>query len=355
MTPKVSIIVPVYNAENYLSRCLDSLLSQKLKDIEIIAVNDGSTDRSLDLLRKYKKQDSRIVVIDNQNSGVSSARNTGLSAARGEYIGFVDADDWVDLDMYKEMYGTAISDEADIVMCSYIREFGSHSKIKNFNLPEKTCYHNEEVHNRVMRRLIGPLKEEMANPEFLDAWGTVWSKLYKTEVIRMNEIEFTDLSEIGTNEDLLFNIYASYYSRTFIFINRPFYHYWRANEASFTSGYNPNLVNQWSRLYSLIEGFLKEKKMEQDYFVALNNRKCIGTLGLGLNTVSKMNRVSVLAKICHLKKILTDHSIKNAFKEFDLSYFALHWRIFYSCARHRFAEGFYIMAVIINSLRWVVR
>ena len=105
----------------------------------------------------------------------------------------------------------------------------------------------------------------LANPELLDAWGTVWSKLYKTELIKENEIWFTDLSKIGTNEDTLFNIQAYYYASSFVFLNQPFYHYWRANDTSVTSGYKPNLIDQWFNLYNIIESFLHKNDLDEDY------------------------------------------------------------------------------------------
>ncbi len=193
MEPKVSIVVPIYNVERYLHRCLDSLLSQSLREIEIIAVNDGSTDNSLEILKEYTEKDKRIVLIDKENGGVFSARNEGLLATKGQYIGFVDPDDWIDKEMYEQMYETAIQEKADIVMCTYIREFGTHSKEKKFNMPEKVCYQNDKVKQEVMRRLVGPMKEEIANPELLDAWGTVWSKLYRADMIKENKITFIDL------------------------------------------------------------------------------------------------------------------------------------------------------------------
>ena len=185
---------------------------------------------ALEILQEYAKKDDRLVVIEKENGGVSSARNTGLLAAKGHYIGFVDPDDWIDKEMYEELYNTAIHDHADIVMCTYIREFGTHSKEKKFNMPEKICYQNEEVKSEIMRRLVGPMNEEVANPELLDAWGTVWSKLYRADMIKENKINFIDLNVIGTNEDSLFNIHTFYYANTFVFLNKPFYHYWRAND-----------------------------------------------------------------------------------------------------------------------------
>ncbi|MEH7439022.1 glycosyltransferase [Neobacillus drentensis] len=355
MKPKVSIIVPIYNVEKYLSRCLDSLLAQTLKEIEVIAVNDGSTDLSLKILREYESQDNRIKVIDKQNGGVSSARNKGIQLSRGDYVGFVDPDDWVDPEMYMLMHKSATSEKADIVMCSYIREFGNHSKIKNFNLPSEVYYKDEEVKIKVMRRLIGPLNKEVANPELLDAWGTVWSKLYRADLIKLNNIKFMDLKKIGTNEDTLFNIEACFYAKSFIFINRPLYHYWRANSTSVTSGFKPNLLEQWIFLFSYIESFLKEKNMNEEFYLALNNRICLNTLGFGLNTISKDNRSSVFMKIKRIRLFLKENRIKHSFKQLDLTHFPIVWKVFYFNAKVRFAAGFYFMLICIEYLRKIIR
>ncbi|MDE5413783.1 glycosyltransferase [Alkalihalobacterium chitinilyticum] len=355
MKPKVSIIMPVYNVESYLERCMASLQVQTLSDIEMIAVNDGSTDRSLDILNEYASKDQRIKVIDQENGGVSSARNAGLEAARGDYIGFVDPDDWIDKEMYEVLYETAVIESADIVMCSYIREFGSHSREKQFNLPAKVSYKGHEVQQNVMRRLVGPLNEEVANPELLDAWGTVWSKLYRAEIIKNNNITFTDLSVIGTNEDSLFNIQALYYANTFTFLNKPFYHYWRANETSVTTGYKPNLLKKWLQLYQIIEEFLKEKNMDAEFYKALNNRVGLNTLGLGLNELSKANKLSPIGKINKLNLILKNYRINCSLHEIELGQFPIVWRTFYLCAKLRFALGFYLMLSSIEVLRKVIR
>ncbi|WP_410984906.1 glycosyltransferase [Bacillus cereus] len=355
MKPKVSIIIPVYNVENLLGRCLNSLMSQTLEDIEIIMINDGSTDRSAEILNEYAKKDKRIIVIEKENGGVSSARNKGIQIASGEYIGFVDPDDWIDVEMYDTMYKEAVQSGADIVMCTYIREFGSHSKEKKFNLPQKVCYKGEEIKENVMRRLIGPINEEMGNPEFLDAWGTVWSKLYRSAVIKENAIQFVDLSYIGTNEDSLFNIQAFYYIDNFVFLNEPFYHYWKTNVASVTSNYKSELMNQWFNLYDIIERFLKDKGLSGNFQLALNNRICLNTLGLGLNTISKSNRVSPLTKFNILSKILNDNRIKRSFKQLEMNYFPIVWKAFYFCVKYRFTAGYYVMLVAIDSLRKMIR
>ncbi|GAE35918.1 glycosyltransferase [Halalkalibacter akibai] len=355
MKPKVSIIVPIYNVEKYLNRNLDSLLSQQLKDIEIIAVNDGSTDNSLEILQSYANRDNRIRVVDKANGGVSSARNEGLKRASGEYIGFVDPDDWINEEMFKQLYETAKADNADIVMCSYIREFGNHAKVKKFPGPEKISYQGDEVHSTIMRRLIGPINEEIAQPELLDAWGTVWSKIYRYDVVIGNEIRFKDLSEIGTNEDSLFNIEVFYHANTFVFLNQPYYHYWRANESSVTTGYKPALIDKWSNLFLIIETFIMEKNLSKSFDYALNNRICLNTLGLGLNEISKANKASTINKIRNLKLILNNKRIKQSFEQLEMQHFPLVWKMFYFCAKKQKAFSFYFLLSSIEWLRKVAR
>jgi glycosyltransferase involved in cell wall biosynthesis len=355
MKPKVSIIVPIYNVEKYLARCLDSLLAQRLKEIEIIAVNDGSTDSSLEIVNIYSAKDNRIRVINQPNKGVSSARNAGISAASGAFVGFVDPDDWIDEEMYITMYNQAIREKVDIVMCSYIREFGSHSKVKKFNLPNLTRYEGEEVKEKLMRRLVGPLNEEISNPELLDAWGTVWSKLYRSEVINDNRVRFVDLNKIGSNEDNLFNIEVFYYAKSFLYLNSPYYHYWRVNSQSISTGYKPDLINRWNYLFNYIESFLKAKNLNQEFYHALNNRICLNTLGLGLNTISKENPSSSFKKITNIKAILTNKRIKHSFKQLEMSRFPIVWRVFYFFAKMRFSVGFYFMLVCIEYLRKIIR
>lgn len=116
---KVSLIIPVYNVEEYLEKCLKSAFMQTLKDIEIIAVNDGSTDNSLSILNKYQKIDDRLVVVTQENQGLSGARNTAIKIAKGEFLLFLDSDDYIDLEMAESMYNKAIENNLDIVICRY--------------------------------------------------------------------------------------------------------------------------------------------------------------------------------------------------------------------------------------------
>lgn len=351
MNPKVSIIVPIFNMEAYLDRCLMSLLEQNLADIEIVAVNDGSQDLSLKILQDYAQRDSRIKVINKENGGVSAARNEGVLAARGQYIGFVDPDDWVHLSMYEEMYQTAVQEDADIVMCTYIREFETHSNEKRFLMPDKQTYRSVEVQENMLRRLVGPVKEEVANPEYLDAWGTVWSKLYRSELLKDNHLKFLDLSVIGSNEDTLFNIHAFYYANSFVFLNRPFYHYWRENAASITSKYNPLLVEKFEKLYAAIQSFLAEKELSHDFEIALNNRISINVLGQGLNIMNDRDDTSMREKLRLINKLLKNEKVSHSLRRFQLDYCPFIWKTFFLCAKLKLSAAIYFMLKGINWIR----
>jgi len=182
--PLLSIIVPVYNSEKYLARCLDSILAQTFKNFECIIVDDGSVDQSPTICDEYAGRDKRIRVLRKKNEGVSAARNDGIEAASGSYIAFVDSDDTVHSEMYERMYKAAAAGKSDFVCCGY-----SH-KEKNYALP--SCYFNRS-------------QAEMAYIlEKADLFGTIWNKLYKSNIIRDNNIRFARGYSFG--EDFLFNL-----------------------------------------------------------------------------------------------------------------------------------------------------
>ena len=349
-SPKVSVIVPVYNVEKYLKRCLESLINQRFKDIEIICINDGSTDNSSDILKEYEKKDTRIKIINQNNRGLSGARNSGIDIANGEYILFVDSDDWINLDMIKDMYEQANSNKCDVVICSYIREYSYKSREKNFNMPEITIYNEKDVSLKLHRKIIGPIKEELANPEHTDSLVTAWGKLYKTNIIKGNNISFIDTKEIGT-EDCLFNIYLFKYVKKAIFLNKPYYHYWKENSNSLTSTHKVNLKDKWINMYNYIREFLDENGYESVFYEALNNRICMSTLGLGLNECNRANRISEINKIKNMKLILEDKYISSAFRKLELIYFPKHWRIFYRFNKNKRAFASYCMLNAIEFLR----
>lgn len=163
--PKVSIVVPVYNAERHLLRCLASLQTQSLSDIEVVLVNDGSTDSSMELLLRMAKEDSRFRVIHQENKGTAVARYVGTQAAHGKYVGFVDADDYVEPEMYERMYEEACTAQADLVMCAYFEVFG-----------EKRHRCKMKVQPAVIE---GPTAPVDAYIQCVASIPSLWNKLYR--------------------------------------------------------------------------------------------------------------------------------------------------------------------------------
>ena len=178
--PKISIIVPIYNVEKYLTNCIDSILNQTFKDFELILVNDGSTDNSLEICKHYKDIDDRICIIDKKNGGASSARNAGLDIAKGEYIGFVDSDDYIHPQMYELLYNQIIKNKADISMC----EFKRVSQFNKKELSDKVIL-NQEVEILNNKEAVVKL-EEYGSVTYVVAWN----KLYKKSLF--NNIKFKE-------------------------------------------------------------------------------------------------------------------------------------------------------------------
>lgn len=173
-TNKISVVVPIYNVEKYLPRCIESLLAQTYQNLEIILVDDGATDRSAEICDEYAKKDARIKVIHKENGGLSDARNAGTKAATGTYIGFVDSDDFIVPDMYEKMATALAEQNADIAVCNYlyVDEDGKALAERNGSLPieDKVLSGKEAV-----KKLVGP---EYAY------WVTAWNRLYRSEIAK---------------------------------------------------------------------------------------------------------------------------------------------------------------------------
>jgi glycosyltransferase involved in cell wall biosynthesis len=181
--PTVSVIIPVYNSEKYLKKCLDSIVNQTLKNIEIIIINDGSNDNSEDIVKSYK--DTRIKYIAQENKGVSAARNLGMDIATGKYISFIDSDDWVDLDFLEKLYTTAEKYNADIAVAGIIRD--RNNRIKSY-----LKFENEIITNDKFQKL-----SLCDVPEI----SYVWNKLYKSSSLKKINLKF---EKNRIYEDVLF-------------------------------------------------------------------------------------------------------------------------------------------------------
>lgn len=216
LNPKVSVIVPAFNVEKYISKCLLSLVNQTLKDIEIVVINDGSTDNTLEIIQKFADIDKRIKIISQTNQRQGAARNRGMEIAEGEYIGFVDSDDWVDLDYFEKLYLAAKKYNSDIALATNIR-IGNGKTKKRLNIEK------EEFITSLQDKI--DISHQAKNP-------CPTNKIYRRELFEKNNIKWPE----GVYcEDKLFTIQAIYYANGLVTVPNINYYYFRNPKSTVNS------------------------------------------------------------------------------------------------------------------------
>ena len=263
--PKVSIIVPVYNAEKYLERCINSLRNQTLEDIEIILVDDSSSDLSLQMCEKAAKEDLRIKVIHKENEGAGKARNAALRVATGKYIGFADSDDYVESDMFKTLYEKAEKYNSDLVMSGVLFVDGNmFSKegecIRKTYFDNDTHFETQEELKKLRMGIVGALPEDTDDSKY---GMSIWKNLFRHEIIKKNNIVFESEREM-LSEDALFMIdYISCIEKA-TGINEAFYNYCR-NEDSISKSYKKDRFEKSLVFVSEVEKRFKKDIAPQEY------------------------------------------------------------------------------------------
>ena len=346
-TSLVSVVVPVYNSELYIKQCIDSIICQSYRNLEIIVVDDGSTDSSLLILQDLMGSDTRIKIIEQKNQGVSKSRANGMRKAQGEYLVFVDSDDWLDTDVIEKAVKICQENDADVVLWPYRREHRDAS-IPNCVFNDKIRLWEESTISQLYRRIVVPIGEELKVPYKVDSISPVWGKLYKRELVK--NIDFVDLNLIGTSEDTLFNIYAFSKFKRAVYFAGSFYHYRKYNSSSITYKYNMNLTSKWNALYELIYIHLREKKVSKDFLVALNNRICLGIIGLGIN-ITEDSKLTYIDKRRELKRILNLETYKLSLSYFDISYLPVVWRVLFLLLKYKFVDLALCFFYMLNLIR----
>lgn len=283
MSIKISIIVPVYNAGKYLAQCLDSLINQTMREIEILCVNDGSADESLSILKKYVEKDLRVTIITQKNAGVSAARNNGILHAKGQYIMFVDADDWIDLDTCEIVWKEVKKEKADVIIWPYVREYDNRSLKKSIFNKSKIVFRGKAVERNLHRRYVGMIDRELSVPENIDVLNPVCAKIYNKQIICNNNISFHIRQT--SSEDLLFNLYVFEKVKCAVYVNKFMYHYRRNDMSSQTRKYRSDVVEQFEKLHTEIFQYITTRNYSNEYYNALSNRITLSLIGLCLNVV----------------------------------------------------------------------
>lgn len=242
MQPKVSIIIPVYNVEKYIRKCLTSIVNQTLKDIQIIIVNDGSQDASGEICQEYSQKHKNISYYYQENAGSAAARNTGLNHAKGEYIGFVDSDDWIELNMYERLYATAKANQnADVVLCRVFEDECPGSR--EYIFPREGYYSREQVENEIIPYMFPSI---MPRGNFRSIrWSNV-IRLYKRSII--DEHHIRSCEGVSNCEDLGFLAEFTLHASSYYYLPEPLYH----NVVNTSSQSRNYVSDMWPRTKKLI-------------------------------------------------------------------------------------------------------
>lgn len=257
---KVSVIVPVYNVEKYLSRCIESIINQTIKDIEIILVDDGSPDQSPQICDEYALKDGRIRVIHKKNGGLASARNAGMKIARGDYIFFVDSDDWLELDGLQLLYDKAIEYNVDFVRYRAIRtgwpglEYNAPCMLETPREIEGGYYNHERMIKEIFPKLIATPQLTMG--PIVGAWGSLYSRQFLID----NHLFFYE--KVKFSEDLIFSANVVKKSKSFYYIDTACVYHYFYNHTSISKSFRKD---RWESCQYLIQLFEKDFSNDSDY------------------------------------------------------------------------------------------
>ena len=349
MSKTISVIIPAYNAERFLGESLDSVLAQTYTELEIIVVNDASSDGTAAVIERYAARDRRVRAVHKSvNEGVSYARNDALDLATGEYLLFVDSDDWIEPDTCQRAVESLQTHGADLVLWSYIREVGADSRPKRIFEGDQ-IFGEDTVREKLYRRMAGAYGEELAQPENADALCTIWGKLYRRKLIEENHIRFPDIRKTGTYEDGLFNLEVMRHVRSAVYLDDYLYHYRRSLDNSLSTYYKADLPQKWKYMFHLIRSHIQRNEPGEDFSRALSNRIALSLISLGINEAE--NRAGARAVVRGLRSILRDEEYRSAVRELDLSPMPIHWKGYFLCARLGCAWGLYALLLVIQKIR----
>ena len=338
---KISVVVPVYNVELYLRQCLDSIINQSYSNLEIILVDDGSQDQSLKICEDFASKDSRIKVIHQKNAGVSVARNKGIEAATGEYITFLDSDDWIEKEMYKEMMRITIQhQDVDIVMCDVLN-------VKNNNTEKITVDIRNGFYSR--QDIIKELYPTLIVAENLGRLPIVSTCicLFKKSLLENNKIQFD--ASIRYSEDYLFMAKVMLHARSFYYLKEVFLYYYRQYNLSRSKKYKPEW---WIHLLSLNSKLEEAVIGDKDYdFSRQIKLQLIHSALYVSGAVFQDKNINTKAKLKIIKRLFKDKKLKLSFYKLDFNKYPLGLKIILYLVKHNMAWCYIVYRIIISKIQ----
>lgn len=331
MNPKVSIIIPIYNVERFLDRCMQSVLNQTLKEIEIILVDDGSPDNCPYLCDEYAQKDARIKVIHKKNAGLGYARNSGIEVATGEYVAFVDSDDFVDKSMYERLYATAKKKNLDTCFCGFYRHYATGKLDCKIEVPQDTYFTSRKEVDSFLLDMVAPLPSYHSDVKYMMC---VWKAIYSRTLLENYAIRFCS-ERVFVSEDILFHLDYLPKAEQVGFISEHLYYYC-VNDAV-------TLSNSYSRAkFEKNKVFLDEVKRKlsllfpESIYINRYYRLCFLYLRTSLNKeLHSQNVREKRDKRQIVKELAGDLYFQSMFAQYP--YMKLPWkhRLFFAMLKHK--------------------
>lgn len=326
MTPRVSIIVPCHNAAPYLAECLDSLLAQTLREIEILCIDDGSGDETGAILRAYVAKDARVQVIAfSENRGVSCARNAGLRAAHGAYIGFCDADDWVDANMYEALYQAARALHADGALCA-VKKHYSAQRIDTVALPwpDGTRFDARGIREELIANMLA----RETDTDALPVSGYTPRNLFRREALQGHAFR----EDIHYAEDLLFLVEALLDAQSFAVVGAAMYHY-RFTGTSVTKRYSPYVPESHEKCHAALDEAFARAGL--DYAARMQIRRRKSAMDAVKNVCLPGTPFAPLARVRRIRAYLRRTDVRTLFAPVKLRRISGTLRLKYAMMKYR--------------------
>lgn len=314
---KVSIIIPVYNVEKNLSKCVESIINQTYKNIEIILINDGSTDTSSKIIEEYSKKDKRIIVINEKNKGPSAARNAGLKIATGEYVTFIDADDYIDSEMVENIVRVFKESKCDVVRSNYTYTYDNKEKKNNENL--------KGIADKLY--ILTNNREKLIKKIFLgEIQSYSWTLAIRRNILEKNNIYFSE--DVPFMEDIVFLVKLIFFIDNIFFVNKTYYHYYQNNSNSLTKNYK-NYVRNMNNILIVkkkIESILLNNLKEADEYIKIINTIYISGIVeyLGVSIKSGQSYKEIARE---LERIRENEIMKEMLSNKSLKVLQIHFRL----------------------------
>lgn len=316
VTPKVSVIIPVYNVENYLEQCLDSILNQTYRNLEIIVVDDGSTDRSGEICDAYTLRHSNLKVIHKENAGLGMARNTGLEYISGEYVTFLDSDDWLEPDMIQQLYNGIVSQNVDVCKAGF-RRVTNEKEVLFERSYQDEYFPGEYARLELLPRMIGSSPSQHDSVEMC-----VCAVLYRAALIKQHALRFPSEREL-ISEDLVFNIDYMQFADGACTISYSGYNY-RMNMGSLSTSYHPDRFQACCYFYSEMKKKILDLGYENATLLRLQRMFFIHVrMSISQERLS-VSKLTVVQGISNIRKICKDPVLIGAIAEYPVH--RLEWK-----------------------------